>query len=36
MVFLEGQDDREQRIKEAGALLQGTVERLARGDCPPS
>jgi hypothetical protein len=35
MVFPEGHEDRERRVTEAGALLQGTVERLARGDCPP-
>jgi hypothetical protein len=35
MVFPEGHEDRERRVTEASALLQGTVERLARGDCPP-
>ena len=35
MVFPEGQEERERRVKETNALLQVTVERLAR-DCPPS
>ena len=34
MVFPEGQEEMERRVKETNALLQATVERLAR-NCPP-
>ena len=34
MVFPRGKEERERRVKEAGALLQVTVERLSRS-CPP-
>jgi hypothetical protein len=34
MVFAEGHEERERRVKVAGALLQVMVERLAR-ECPP-
>jgi hypothetical protein len=34
VVFPGGQEERERRVKEAGALLQVTVQRLSRS-CPP-